>query len=102
MYNEVPMVACHHCAQMKKFHNGPWLFVLLNHLGPSLVKKNIAIFQVNQKWLFIMFIVHVYTTSLHPYLSQTSTNEISEIQSLIQVFKGYPKEDDVNLDNSKS
>jgi len=87
MCNEAPKVACHHCAQMKKFHNGPWLFTLLNHLGPSLVKKNIAILQVNQKWLLIMFTIHVYTTSFYPYLSQTPTNEVSITQSLIQVFK---------------
>jgi hypothetical protein len=88
MYNEVPMIACHHCAQIKKLHNGPLLFILFNHVGLSLVKKNKTILQIDQKWLFIMFIVHVCTTSLHPYLSKTPTNEVSKTQNLIQISKG--------------
>jgi hypothetical protein len=72
---------------MKKFHNGPWLFVLPSHLGPSLPRQNKAIFQINQKWLVFMLTIHVYPTSLHPYFSQTPTNEISKAQNLIKVSK---------------
>jgi hypothetical protein len=70
------MVTHHHYAQMKEFHNGRWLFVLPSHFGPSLVKQNKAILQANQKWLFFMLIIHVYThsthTSLRPQLMKIS------------------------------
>ncbi len=64
----MPMVTRHHYVQMKKFHYGPWLFVLPSHLDPSLAKQIKTILQVNQKWLFFMFIVHVYTCSTHTSL----------------------------------
>jgi hypothetical protein len=87
IYNKTSLVACHHCVQTKKFHNGPWLFVLPSHLGHSLRRQNKAILQINQKWPVFMLTIHVYPTSLRPYFSQTPTNEVSKAQNLIKVSR---------------